>query len=445
MQLAELHNKKIFFLGMGSENIALLDFLLAQKVVADFIVGDQRKSHQLGDDYERLSKHQNIFWRLGKDYDTNLSAADVVFRSPGYPYFNKNLQKAIVRKKTIITSAIRLFFDLSPSKNIIGVTGSKGKGTTSSLIKKILLAGGKKCFLGGNIGIPPFVFMKKIKKDDWIVLELSSFQLEDFHKSPHIAVITNIYPEHLAPADPDNPNYHKSFYDYCLAKLNILRWQRRRDFAVLNKKIKEQCLQKFSANLKIGNGKKIYFFRANYQSRLAGEFNKENIAAAAAVGKLVGIKEALIRKGVKSFKGLPHRLELVRDFRGIKYYDNSYATTPEATMADIASFENIILLAGGADKGADFSELAKIIAAKIKFLVLFPGQGTERLKQELKKQNFSAKKTFLAENMPKAVAVATKVATEGDVVLLSTACASFGLFKNYKERGELFKNEVKKL
>ncbi len=449
MTLKDLNNKKIAMLGLGAENYALLKFLLAKKINCQITICDQRSIKALADKFTELNKHANIFWQLEKKFKANLGRYDLLFRSPGWPLDCPGIKQGHQDNLCLkTTSAMRLFFDLCPTKNIIGVTGTKGKGTTSSLIYAILKAGKKRVFLGGNIGIAPFAFLSKIKSSDWLVLELSSFQLEDLHTSPHIAVLTNFYPEHLAPADPNNPNYHKSLKAYWLAKQNIIRWQTKKDWLIINQKLKSQNKQPSFAK---GYGRArqttsnvIYFTKSALPSGLVGAHNQENVAAAEAVAKIVGIKPSIIAKAVKNFKGLEHRLEFVREVRGVKYFDDSFATTPESTIIALKSFNSpIILLAGGADKGANFKQLAKAISKQVKFVCLLKGQATPRIKQELIRLKFSNYKIF--DNLAAAVKVSSKLAAKGDVVLLSTACASFGMFKNYKERGNLFKTFVKKL
>jgi UDP-N-acetylmuramoylalanine--D-glutamate ligase len=361
-----------------------------------------------------------------------------------------------------LTSPMKLFFDLSPSKNIIGVTGTKGKGTTASLIYEILKRAGKKTWLGGNIGVAPFSYIDKIKKNDWVVLELSSFQLEDMTVSPKIAVITNLYPEHLKPADPNNPNFHKTLADYWGAKWNIAKYQKKGDKAVLNYelRIKNHELKSKIYTFSARNQKADCFWldeneikcKTNahnslfiIRTSLLGEHNKENVGAAVAVAKIAGVKNEIIKKAVADFKGLPHRLELAGEFKGVKYYDDSFATTPESTIIALKSFvAPIILLLGGADKGSDFTELAKEIKNRVKFVVLLNGKATAGIKKILAEAGYEDTKMKLVDNIEEAVKIARAEAETDDVVLLSTACASFGMFKNYKERGDLFKREVLK-
>lgn len=428
-------NQKIALLGLGVENQALLAFLLKTPKISVTIC-DRRLPKELGERYQSLVNNPRITWRLGKNFNQRLFEFNLLFRSPGWPLFCPEIQEAI-KKGSEITSAMNLFLALCPSHNIIGVTGTKGKGTTASLIYHIIKQSRKKVFLGGNIGVAPFSFINKIKKSDWIVLELSSFQLEGLNYSPLLAVITNIYKEHLAPADPLNPNYHRSYRDYILAKLRIAQNRTQLDklfFNIHDQKIIEKYLPR-------SNQKDMVPFSASsLPSQLMGKYNQENVGAAVAVAKYVKIKKEVIARAVKTFKGLGHRLELVGNINGIRYYDNSFATNPESTIMDLDSFqEPIVLLAGGADKGANFRPLAKKIKQRVKAVVLLAGEATPRIKKELLAAKYPLKKISLAQSMAEAIRLARKSASSGDIILLSTACASFGLFKNYKERGNLFK------
>lgn len=419
---------------MGLENYALIGFLFDEKIPCQITICDARPKKELNPARVKfLENKKEITWKLGRGYDKDLSQFDMVVRAPGYALFSPELAKA-KKAGADITSAMKLFFAFCPGQNIIGVTGTKGKGTTSSLIYRILKQAGKKVFLGGNIGVAPFAFLKKIKKSDWVVLELSSFQLEDMTVSPRVAVITNFFRDHLTPADPNNPNYHPSLKKYQQAKLNILKWQGRSDWAVLNEKIKKKTEA-------AGQGRKIYFAKSEMETKLIGEHNKENVAAAVAVAEILKIKKDIVTKAVKSFVGLEHRLEFVKKINGVEYYDDSFATNPDSTITALKSFSQpIVILLGGADKGADFKSLAKEVKKKVKFAVLLHGQATPRIEKELKKIGFKNMQTV--RSMEEAVSAAKKQAQAGDVVLLSTACASFGMFQNYKQRGDLFKEEI---
>ncbi len=437
MTLKDLKNKKICILGLGIENCALLEFLEKQKLDAEITVCDAQEKRNLCDIYGCIKKPDEIKWQLGKDYDKNLDKFDIIFRIAGYPLFNKNIIKAMMAGVEI-SSPTKLFFDLCPTKNIIGVTGTKGKGTTSSIIYQILKDAGKQVHFGGNIGIAMFSFFNKIKKNDWVVLELSSFQLEDLHKSPRIAVFINFFQDHLAPADPNNPNYHKTLKTYWDAKTNIFTHQNKNDILITNINLKEYII---TTRLK---SKIKYFNTSSLETKLIGNHNKKNIAAAVIAAQHAGIKKLDIEKSVAKFKGLEHRIEFVSEINRIRYYNDTFSTTPDTTVTAINSFKDngIILIAGGTDKGSDFTNLANSIKNKVKTLILFREKGSTRIKEALKK--ISYKNIIEVKYMPEAVKEAKKSAKQGDVVLLSPACASFGVFKNYKDRGNQFKKEVSK-
>jgi len=290
-------------LGLGSENLALINYLLKKKIKCQISIEDSRTKEQLGTRFSRLKNRKNISWSLGKARGESLTGYDVIFRSPGWPIFDKNIQEAL-KYGVKLNSAIRLFFDLCPTHNIVGVSGTKGKGTTSALISHILEKGGKKVWFGGNIGVPVFPFLDRIKKNHWVVLELSSFQLEDTTRSPHIAVFTNFYSEHLSAADPNNPNYHMSLREYWRSKINLFRYQKRSDYAVINDRLRNK-------NFDVCIAKKIYFKKSSLLTKLPGRHNKENIAAAVNVAEIIGIKGDAITKAIESFHGLEHRIERI--------------------------------------------------------------------------------------------------------------------------------------
>jgi len=412
-----LKGKKIALLGLGLENQALLAWLKKHKIAAAITVKDARQDP--------------------KNFNRGLYEYDLLFRSPGWPLACPGIKEALRKKKTELSSPFNLFFTLCPTKNIIGVTGTKGKGTTATLITKILKDAGKRVWLGGNIGIPPFSFLDRIRPEDYVVLELSSFQLEDLKISPKIAVITNLYREHLAPADPNNPNFHASLKSYWQAKFNIARHQENR-YLVANESLAGKIDREISGANNY-RGQIIYFSASQAPSKLSGLYNQENVGAALAVADILRLPKSSALKTVANFKNLEHRLQLIAEKNGVRYFDNSFSTTPESSTLDLSSFENpVILIAGGADKGADFSGFAKKIKEKVKFLILLPGAGSKRLEKELQKAKLQSKRLVKAADMAIAVKQARRLAERGDVVLLSTGCASFGLFQNYKERGDLF-------
>jgi len=430
MGLTDLTNKKIALLGLGLENYSLARWLLKHRINCRLTVLDARSKRDL-----KKLPAEKINYVLGKNYDRGLTDYDIIVRALGYP----QKSEALVKAKSAgvkITSAINLFFELCPTKNIIGVTGTKGKGTTASLIQHLLKKAGQKVFLGGNIGIAPFDFIDKLDKKSYAVLELSSFHLEDIEHSPHLAVVTNFYAEHLAPADPVNPNYHPSLKNYWSAKLKIAFFQNSGDFLIANQKLKARLKNSgLKSNIR-------YFGKADLKSKLLGEHNKENVAAVVLAARLLKIKPAIIKRAVGDFKGLEHRLELVAVKDNRRYYNDSFATTPEASITALNSFEpgHILLLAGGASKASDFSSFAGEVKKCVHEIVLLPGKGSREIKIALNAAKF--KHVHTAPDMKQAVAAAERFSQPGDVILLAPACASFGIFKNYKDRGEQFKRAV---
>ncbi|MBI4098238.1 MAG: UDP-N-acetylmuramoyl-L-alanine--D-glutamate ligase [Candidatus Levybacteria bacterium] len=403
------------------------------------------------------------------EYLEDLDRYDLVVRSPGVRM--SDLEKHVSRDK--ITSQTKLFFDLCPAK-IIGVTGTKGKGTTSSLIYEMLKVEGRDAYLGGNIGVPPLEFLDKLNKDSWVVLELSSFQLIDFGKSPastrvasstrgwpHIAVVLMITSEHL--------DYHKDTTEYVEAKRNILNHQIASDFAVINRdypasnesdikisgkvyyvsrerEVEEGCFARDGKIVIRKNGNDIEVIKTS-ELQLRGAHNFENVCAASMAAYLAGVSLESIRQVLKTFKGLEHRLELVAEINGVEYYNDSFSTVPETAIAAIQAFKNPeILMLGGSSKNSDFSELGSVISSadNIKAIIAI-GEEWDRIKERIKNHESRIMIIEGAKDMKTIVAAAAKIAQPGDVVLLSPACASFDKFTSYKDRGNQFKEEVEKL
>ncbi|MGB9911168.1 MAG: UDP-N-acetylmuramoyl-L-alanine--D-glutamate ligase [Microgenomates group bacterium] len=447
--MINFQGKKIAILGLGIEGEDVCQFLLNQGI-KEITVFDQKNDQEIKEKIKKL-KIKNYF--LGENYlKKGLMDFDIIFRSPGFRPSLPEIEEAKKAGK-IITSATKLFFDLCPGK-IIGVTGTKGKGTTSTLIYEILKKDGKKVYLGGNIGEPVLKILPYLDKKSWVVLELSSFQLIDLEKSPHIAVVLFIAPEHL--------DYHSSFEEYLLAKSNIVRHQTKQDFAVINADNQNSCsLAKltsgqvfyFSRQKKVKGAyiknKKIYLFEkligSTEKLQLLGEHNWENVCAAITAGYLAGVNFKSF-SAVFGFKGLEHRLEFVREINGVKFYNDSFSTTPETTIAAIKAFKSpIILILGGSEKGSDYSQLGKEVANSLVKTVILVGLTALKIKKALLKGGFKGKIIFRPKTMKEIVNLAFKEAKKGDIILLSPACASFDMFKNYKDRGWQFKNYVSTL
>jgi UDP-N-acetylmuramoylalanine--D-glutamate ligase len=391
--------------------------------------------------------------------EVDLTGFDLIFRSPGFYRLSPMLKKA-ESKGIEITSATKLFFALSPAK-IIGVTGTKGKGTTASLISKIMTASGKKIHLAGNIGYPPLQLLPKLKKTDWVCLELSSFQLQDLTQSPHVAVVLNTTSEHL--------DVHQDTVEYCQAKENIVRHQIQSDYAVINadyevsKKMEQLTRAQvyFFSRLKKIKGsyvrdRKIYFNLKGQPQlvgeadklQLRGEHNWENVTAAITAASLAGADLSSIQAAVFAFKGLEHRLELVSEVNGVKFYNDSFSTTPETSMAAIKAFkEPMTLILGGSDKGSDYGLLAETVvkAGNLRSIILIGQMALQIEKSFTKAGGFKGKIIRHLKTMEEIVKSSFNESRSGSVVVLSPGCASFDSFKNYKDRGERFKKMVKSL
>ncbi|MFH1582664.1 MAG: Mur ligase family protein [bacterium] len=412
MKLKELKNKKMLILGFGREGKD--NFLFLRKLFPKKKIGIADKQN-----LTRLS-FKNIKLHLGEKYLNSIKDYDTVIKSPGIPF--KLIPKSYLKK--IITQT-DLFLENCPGL-IIGVTGTKGKSTTSSLIYEILKAGNKKVQLIGNIGEPVLNHLIKATKKDIFVYELSSHQLYNLRKSPNVAVFLNIFPEHL--------DYYRSFKEYAKAKANITLYQKKEDYLIFNKK--DKLVSSFAKKSK---AKKI---------PVTGTYYELNKAAAEKVGEIFKISPKLIQKAINNFKGLEHRMELVGTFKGITFYNDSLATIPEATIFAIKSLATKVetIMLGGFNRNISFKSLAKeILKSRIKTAILFLVTGKKIWKEisildKKKKINH-----FFVKNMKEAVKLSFKHTDKGKVCLLSTASPSFGLFKDYKERGDLFKKYVKRL
>lgn len=365
------------------------------------------------------------------DNFTSLEKFDVIIRSPGVYRFRNEIVSA-EKAGVEISSKTEIFFEVCPAK-IIGVTGTKGKGTTATLIYEILKENRMDVYLGGNIGEGLFGFLPKLKLDSWVVLELSSFQLIDLSVSPHIAVVLMVTAEHA--------DWHPTEGEYVQAKVNIVSHQNSRDFAIVNRD--------YPNSRTIGDrakGKVIWVSGRDVGqvvTGLRGEHNKENIAAAKAVAGIIGVSDQVVTRVIAGFKGLEHRLEEVATVSGVTFFNDSFSTTPETAIAAVKSFtEPEILILGGSSKNSDFRQLGEVIsrAKNVKAVILIGKEG-----KRIGEQVSGVKIIPGGSTMEEIVKKAYNSATNGDVVLLSPACASFDMFLNYKDRGRQFKEQVKKL
>lgn len=406
------------------------------------------KGHQITicDQCSDLELPPDVAIQLGPDYLNSLDRFDMIVRSAGIlPHKILEVNPDVEPK---ITTVINIFLQNSPTQNIIGVTGTKGKGTTSTLITKMLEADTKHVKLGGNIGVPPLLFMNELTPESWVVLELSSFQLIDIQQSPRIAVCLMVVPEHL--------DMHASLEEYYSAKRQLFSHQTDNDVAIYNAGY-ETSLSIASAS----PGSKIPYMSAlgarvsdgaiiidnqticqTSEIKLLGAHNQQNVCAAVTAVWQVTQNIEAIRSVITSFSGLEHRLEFVRDRDGIRYYDDSFGTTPETAIVAMKAFsEPKVQILGGSDKGASYDELAQAVKSSDVRHVVLIGQQADRIQAALERADYH---DFSAggQTMNDIVHEANNHAQPGDIVLLSTGCASFGLFQNYNDRGNQFKSIV---
>lgn len=452
-----LKNKKIAIIGLGVSNIPLLDYMYEKN--AQVTVFDDRTKDKIPEDIIKKINDYSITYFFGEDSLSNLKGFDIIFRSPSCLPTTPELVEE-EQRGALITTEIEMLIKMCPCK-IIGITGSDGKTTTTTLISKILQENGYNCFLGGNIGTPLFTKLDEITPEDVVVLELSSFQLMGMDVSPEVSVITNITPNHL--------NIHKDLEEYINSKKNIFKYQNEDDVLIVNYDNEEtrKCANE-------ANGKVIYFSSKSKledgwiiddgiikqctdklrkhiintkEITLRGMHNYENICAAlAATNQFVDTKKAA--KTIINFQGVEHRLEFIRELDNVKWYNDSVSSSPTRTIAGLNSFEEeIILIAGGYDKNLDYTPLAKPIVEKVKGLVLLGDTAPkifDSVKEELEKQNKNIP-IYICEDLKQTISIAKKIASKNQIVLFSPASASFDMFKNFADRGEQFKKLVNEL
>ena len=445
--------KTVAFIGIGTSNLPLIR-LFAEKG-ARVKALDKKDFEALGQNGV-LAKEYGAELILGESYLDNIDA-DIVFRSPGTPFYRPELI-AVRESGRVLTSEMEVFFDLCPCK-LIAVTGSDGKTTTTTIISEFLKAAGKNVHLGGNIGKPLLPEIESISEDDFAVAELSSFQLISMRKSPDIAVVTNLAPNHL--------DIHKDMQEYIDSKKNIVLHQNAFSKAVVNldnaiadsfsESVRGQ-LAKFSVKQEVANGAFLRGTTVCYNDygtvteimdisdiRIPGMHNVENyLAAISAVWGLVDVDT--IVKVAREFGGVAHRAEFVREFKGVKYYNDSIASSPTRTACGTLSLykEKIAIIAGGYDKHIPYAPLGPVINDKVKLLILL-GDTAPKIEEAVREaENYdeAAIKIIHVTNMEEAVQAAVENTVAGDIVSLSPASASFGLYKNFEERGNHFKSIV---
>lgn len=423
--------KKVAILGFGGEGLSAYHYFAAKPNMDITIFDDKAQPN--------MPVPEGAHFRHGKDSYKDLSQFDIVVRFPA-------ISPARIHTNGEVTSVIQEFFKACPAP-IIGVTGTKGKGTTSTLIYEMLSAAGKRVHIAGNIGVPALNILADVQADDVVVLELSSFQLWDLKHSPHIAVVLMVEQEHL--------DIHADMQDYLDAKKNIVRWQKPHDITVYlphNNLTEEIALT--------GAAKKIPYTEApgahvengqfvidgtvicpTKNLKLPGQHNIQNACAAITAVWQLTQDAAALAQAIATFKGLPHRLSFIREVNGVSFYDDSFATTPTSAIAALRSFTapKVIIL-GGSDKGADFTELGQEVAASTMRGVILIGLMRHKLHNVLTKAGYTGPVEFFDETstMPQIVEAAARLSQNGDAVIISPACASFDMFRDYKDRGEKF-------
>ena len=455
----------IFGLGLNRGALGSIRFLI-DSGVKEVIATDIKTKEELAPTLKELSSYKNITYVLGQHRSEDFTNVDMVIKNPIFPWTNEYIKLALEHKIPVEMDAS--LFTLFSRAPMIGITGTKGKTTTSSLIAHILEVNKRRIVRVGISQIGFLDALEKITPTTTVVAELSSWRLSSFapHKySPSVAVVTNIYPDHL--------NYYKKMSAYIGDKLNIARFQKKGDTLVLNYDNEET--RGFASHAK---GRIVWFSENEFpegegiflrlgtvyertlteervlfpwpKTHLLGEHNRSNILAATAVARLQAISPENIVKALESFSGVPHRLEFVGEKDGVKFYNDTAATMPEAAIAGLRSFTKpVVLIAGGADKAFEFESLAKAFVHFPKSVILLKGTATEKLLPLMQKEALAEGKgevTFpVMTNMADALQVAYDEAESGDVVLLSPGAASFGLFQNEFDRGDQFKQGVKLL
>jgi UDP-N-acetylmuramoylalanine--D-glutamate ligase len=426
--------KKVVIMGLGLHGggVAAAKFFCGQG--SEVLVTDLKTKDQLADSIEKLNGLP-IKYVLGGHYQEDFLTADLVVKNSDVPWSSPYIE--VAKKHNIeVQTDISLFFKLSGAF-IIGVTGTKGKTTTSSLIYHLLKTKFENLFLAGNIGVSTFDLLNKVKAGDRVVLELSSFELEGLEVSPNIAVITNIMQDHL--------NRYSGMQDYIEAKKNVFKFQNSNDALFLNQDdlIVRQFCDETKSKVIFFSGKEVNLS----EMKIFGYHNKANVAAAIAVAKFLGVNESDIEKSLKTFSGPSARQEFVAEVNGIKYFNDTTATIPEAVVAAIDAFSlrfsvaKIFLICGGVYKGVDYLQMAEKIKDKSVFVILLPGNASEKIKDHL----LDYKNIAEVSSMQEAVKTASELAKEGDLVVLSPAASSFNMFKNEFDRGGQFIKAVKSL
>jgi UDP-N-acetylmuramoylalanine--D-glutamate ligase len=445
MKLAELEHRSILILGFGTEGQATYEFLRRRWPSKPLSIADQRTMAEFPQEVaNRIQNDTDVRTNFGPRY---LDSADgynceVIIKTPGIPATIDAVARAR-RAGILLTSHSQIFLSNYPREKVIGVTGTKGKSTTTSLIHHILKCAGIPAELVGNMGMPPLARIDDVSPDTYFVHEFSSHQLAELEASPHIAVLLNIVPEHL--------DYYANFEEYAAAKENITKFQGPDDFLVFaaDYAIPSEIAQRSKAALRpFSVHSSVEHILKPHEIPLAGKFNLQNVMAAIETASVCGVQPENIRDAIRTFEALPHRLERVGTYNGITFYDDSIATIPESTLAALEALGPNVqtLLLGGHERNLEFAELGKQLPPNVATVILFPPTGIRIWRAiEAHSQNQKLPDAFFVRDMEQAVRIAYEHTAPGKICLLSPASPSFGTFKDYKERGNLFKTFVRTL
>lgn len=418
-------NNKVLIFGLGLLGGGSSSAEFFAKNGAIVTVTDLKPEKELAPSLKKL-KNYNIKYTLGRHEDKDFLKADLIIKNPAVPNDSPYLELAAKKKIPIETEASYFLKKYPYPENIIGVTGTRGKTTTASLISAVLSSAGFHTLLGGNVkDIGTLSILEKAHKDSKIVLELSSWQLNNFSKSPHISAITNIYEDHL--------NRYKDISEYINDKKKIFQFQNKFDYLIINKNCPYSL--EFSQEAK---SKIIYFDKVDFPLKLIGSHNRENAAAALEAAKILKIPYEIIKKTLQNFKAISGRLEVIRILNGVTYINDTTSTTPVACLKAIEAIDKpIVLIAGGNSKNLNTDLLEKEINKKVKKVILIKGNASVKFRKKIKDKVHG----IIYENFSEAVLASQKISEKGDVVLLSPGFTSFGMFKNEFDRGQKF-NEI---
>lgn len=438
--LADFKNKKVLIVGLGLHGGGVGSAEFFAQLGSRVIVTDLKTKRELAPSLAKLRRFKNIIYHLGGHSVEDFRAADYIIKGPGVPETSKFLNIA-KRAGIPVLSDVEIFFRTSPAP-IIGITGTKGKSTATWLLGQFLKKGlRRRIWVGGNIRRSVLAFLPRVRKSDLVVLELSSFQLDSLahsRRSPHIALLTNVFPDHL--------NRYPSLAAYAASKVNIFRFQGRGGVLFIN--ARDRLLGRLARR---APGRVVRFnpvetlgaFRKAVPAHVPA-YQLPGIAGAVAMAQHLGVGERAIRATLASFRGLPGRMELAQKIRGVEFINDTTATNPEAARQAVVTTKRrigqkrLVVIAGGYDKGLPIGDLMSALTKHAAAVIFLPGTATKKMQQRLQKPQM-----FSAKTMRHAVRLAYRTAQPGGVVLLSPGAASFGLFRHEFDRGEQFVRAVR--